>query len=150
MSIKTANRTIALEALKLFERVPEEKLKDYRNAVQKPIPLMGPQGLKRMVLYLSPQMGKEKEDGDEEKKVNDKNKADTNNTGNAWQLLYNHLACFSGIGKETFQYKIVLELDEEQAALKEESIAFFLLCLKRLANAKLTGQEPPKKSANHD
>ena len=131
MSINTKNRTIALEALKLFERIPEKRLKDYRNAVQKAMLLLGTQGLKRMVLYISSQMGKDEGKDEKEKK--------------AWELLYGHLASFTDIAVGTFQYEIVFELKKEQAALKEESFAFFLLCLKRLVNGKLTEQEPPLK-----
>ncbi|MCB0556728.1 MAG: hypothetical protein KDD02_24495 [Phaeodactylibacter sp.] len=124
MSIKTANRTTALEALKFFELVPEKKVKDYRNAVQKAMLLLGNQGLKRMVLYISSQMGKDEEKNDDDKK--------------AWRLLYDHLAEFSGLAPEIFQYEIAYEFTKEQIALIEENIGFFLLCLKRLANAKLT------------
>ncbi|MCB9052481.1 MAG: hypothetical protein H6556_23855 [Lewinellaceae bacterium] len=131
MSINTKNRMIALDALKLFERIPEKRLKDYRNAVQKAMLLLGTQGLKRMVLYISSQMGKDEGKDEKEKK--------------AWELLYGHLASFTDIAVGTFQYEIVFELKKEQAALKEESFAFFLLCLKRLVNGKLTEQEPPLK-----
>ena len=131
MSINTKNRMIALDALKLFERIPEKRLKDYRNAVQKAMLLLGTQGLKRMVLYISSQMGKDEGKDEKEKK--------------AWELLYGHLASFTDIAVGTFQYEIVFELNKEQAALKEESFAFFLLCLKRLVNGKLTEQEPPLK-----
>ncbi len=139
MSISTANRTIALQALAAFEKAlaafesakseKKEKVKDYRNAVQKAMLLLGTQGLKRMVLYISSQMGK-----DEGKTK-------------AWRLLYDHLAEFSGMAPEIFQYKIVYELTKEQIALREEDIAFFLLCLKRLANAKWVemGNNPQKK-----
>lgn len=129
MSISTANRTIALKALAAFESAFEsakfekkEKIKDYINAVQKAMLLLGTQGLKRMVLYISSQMGKDDDKSENEQK--------------AWRHLYNQLADFSGTGREAFQYKIVFELTKEQAALREEDIAFFLLCLKRLANAK--------------
>ena len=131
MSINTKNRMIALDALKLFERIPEKRLKDYRNAVQKAMLLLGTQGLKRMALYISSQMGKDEGKDEKEKK--------------AWELLYGHLASFTDIAVGTFQYEIVFELNKEQAALKEESFAFFLLCLKRLVNGKLTEQEPPLK-----
>ena len=131
MSINTKNRMIALDALKLFERIPEKRLKDYRNAVQKAMLLLGTQGLKRMVLYISSQMGKDEGKDEKEKK--------------AWELLYGHLASFTDIAVGTFQYEVVFELKKEQAALKEESFAFFLLCLKRLVNGKLTEQEPPLK-----
>lgn len=131
MSINTKNRMIALDALKLFERIPEKRLKDYRNAVQKAMLLLGTQGLKRMALYISSQMGKDEGKDEKEKK--------------AWELLYGHLASFTDIAVDTFQYEIVFELKKEQAALKEESFAFFLLCLKRLVNGKLTEQEPPLK-----
>lgn len=127
MSISNSNRTIALNALAAFESVKsekKEKVKDYRNAVQKAMLLLGTQGLKRMVLYISSQMGKDDDKSENEKK--------------AWRLLYDQLAHFSGIDKEAFQYKIVSEFTKEQAALREEDIAFLLLCLKRLANAKLT------------
>ena len=140
MSISTANRTIALQALAAFEKAlaafesakseKKEKVKDYGNAVQKAMLLLGTQGLKRMVLYISSQMGKDDDKSENEQK--------------AWRLLYNQMADFFGTGREAFQYKIVSAgLTKEQAALKEEDIAFFLLCLKRLANAKLTEQEPP-------
>lgn len=156
MSISTANRTIALQALAAFEKAlavfesakseKEEKLlKDYCNAVQKAMLLLGTQGLKRMVLYISSQMGKDKkaeeEEEEEEEKTNAKDKAGEGNHANAWRLLYNQLADFSDISEEIFQYKVVSELTKEQAALKEEDIAFFLLCLKRLANAKWTETE---------
>ena len=132
MSISTANRTIALQALAAFEKAlvafesakseKKEKVKEYSNAVQKAMLLLGTQGLKRMVLYISSQMGKDEGKNDDDKK--------------AWRRLYDHMAEFSGLAPEIFQYKIVYELTKEQIALKEESIAFFLLCLKRLANAK--------------
>ena len=141
MSISTANRTIALQALAAFEKAlvafesakseKKEKVKEYSNAVQKAMLLLGTQGLKRMVLYISSQMGKDEGKDEKEKK--------------AWELLYGHLASFTDIAVGTFQYEIVFELKKEQAALKEESFAFFLLCLKRLVNGKLTEQEPPLK-----
>lgn len=147
MSISTANRTIALQALAAFEKAlavfesakseKEEKLlKDYCNAVQKAMLLLGTQGLKRMVLYISSQMGKEKKEMKGENDANTKDKASAYANDNTWRCLYDQLALFSGIDEETFQYEIVSELTKEQAAIKEEDIAFFLLCLKRLANAK--------------
>ena len=156
MSISTANRTIALQALAAFEKAlsafesakseKKEKVKDYGNAVQKAMLLLGTQSLKRMVLYISSQMGKEKKaDGDEENKINAKDKAGEGNHVNAWRCLYDQLAHFSGIDEEIFQYKIVSELTKEQTALKEEDIAFFLLCLKRLANAKWAEMETKAK-----
>lgn len=137
MSIAIENRDIALMALTAIEKVPnkEEKVKEYLNAVQKAMLLLGTQGLKRMVLYITSQMSKE------DKKEEDNKKA--------WGHLYEHLAGFLNEPSESFQYNLVMAYSKEKVTLIEEKVGFFLLCLKRLANSKISQLKDNDKKTNN-
>ncbi len=131
MSIGTHNREVALKAFEYFQRdIAGKDPKSYLNAVQKALLLLGSQGLRRTVLYLTAQMGKEGKD-------NEGSGGNTSITsGQAYEYLYAHLAEFSGRTRDRFQYEVLCKYSKEILASKEPQVAFFLLCLKRLAESR--------------
>ncbi len=128
MSIATHNRQIALKALELFKQDLEDKdPKPYLNAVQKAMLLLGSQGLRRTVLYITAQMSKDD-------KAESSNGTLTSST--AYNLLYRHLATWMKKEEEQLQYHILKGCNEEHLAQIEPEAAYFLLCLKRLAESR--------------
>jgi hypothetical protein len=131
MSIKTDNRSIALRALSAFQAFEEkyirqeqaanaEMAKHLLNAVQQTGLKLGTQGLRRCMLYVSGQISKEKE-------------GNGFDLPQAYLLLYKQMARFAGKDEAGFQYYILTEADCNAIAEQEARLAFFLLCLKRLA-----------------
>lgn len=158
MSIKTDNRSIALRALSAFQAFEEEYMRQEQaanaemakhllNAVQQAGLELGTQGLKRCMLYVSGQMVKDggkkgeqsngtdhqadKPDGEGKKKDGDT--AKKFGLPQAYLRLYEQMAQFVGIDPGSFQYYILAGADCNAIAELEARLAFFLLCLKRLA-----------------
>lgn len=135
MSIKTDNRSIALQSLTSFQsferkyiqqgQTDAEKVKHLLNAVQQASLKLGSQGLRRCMLYISGQMSKEcKEDNGDF------------NLAKAYTWLYSQMAQFSGKheDEDSFQYYVLNGGDEsEPLTILETRIGFFFLCLKRIA-----------------
>ncbi len=134
MSIKTDNRSIALQSLasfQSFERVyfqsaqtDAEKVKHLLNAVQQASLKLGTQGLRRCMLYISGQMSKESEENTEDF-----------NLSKAYTWLYDQMAQFSGKPKDSFQYDVLNGNDQEALTVLENRLGFFFLSLKRIAEA---------------
>lgn len=129
MSILLDNRALALQAHKAFESISKENkaAKFYLNAVQQALLKLETQGLRRSLLYITSQMGK---------KTQKEFCAETESfsAAKAYHCLYHHLADMAGEDAKTFSYQ-VLRRSEEDIVLLSSRVAFFLLCLKRLASA---------------
>lgn len=135
MSIRTDNRSIALQSLKSFQafereyiqqgQTDAEKVKHLLNAVQQASLKLGSQGLRRCMLYISGQMSKECKE----------NNGDFN-LAKAYTWLYCQMAQFSGKHEDSFQYYVLNGGDEsEPLTILETRLGFFFLCLKRIAAA---------------
>lgn len=134
MSIKTDNRSIALQSLKSFQafereyiqqgQTDAEKVKHLLNAVQQASLKLGSQGLRRCMLYISGQMSKEGKE----------NNGDFN-LAKAYTWLYCQMAQFSEKPEGSFQYYVLNGDESETLTVLETRLGFFFLCLKRIAAA---------------
>jgi CRISPR/Cas system CMR-associated protein Cmr5 small subunit len=130
MSIGTHNREVALKAFEYFQRdIAGKDPKPYLNAAQKALLLLGSQGLRRTILYITAQMDKE----DKKSEASGNDAPFTNQ--NAYKYLYTHLAEFSGRTRDRFQYEVLCQYSKETIAQQEPQIALFLRYVKHLAES---------------
>ena len=149
MSIMTDNKAMAIQAYEAFTNASWEKngsaddkkiaVKNYLNAVQQALLKLETQGLRRCILYITSQMGKEPDAYSlriyQSLSRNVDEHSQMGKEPDAYSLLYEQLSEIAEEKKEAFQYKVLANFDAPKIALLSARVSFFLLCLKRLASA---------------